>query len=325
MNQDWYQTLQFFSQVAVAIFIEAAPFLLLGALISSVMEVYLDQERLARLLPRNRVLGVAVGLAAGMVLPTCECGVVPVARRLLDKGVPPAAALTYMLSAPVINPVVLASTFVAFRYDIWMVLARVVLVAIPAVVLGWTLGEIPSRVLLRQKPQPNHNHHGHYSHDPSPLPLNAIHAHACTCASCQPAHGRALSRPIQVVSHTASEFLDMGKFLVLGALAAAFFKTFLPWEAVNMFQGNPYLAVALMMLLAVLLSVCSEADAFVAASFTTFPAAAQLSFVALGPMLDLKLIGMYFSAFHRRVALALILAPLLIIYPGSIFLGNLLR
>jgi len=301
----WLQKLDAFSKVAVAIFLEAAPFLLLGALISAVMSVYVDPARLAKLIPRNRFFHSFIGVGGGMVLPICECGSVPVGRRLMEKGVPPQLALTYMLAAPVINPLVLASTYIAFRGDLSFVLLRVVLVALPALILGYAFAG--KEILSENDVQPEH----------------------CGCAdsghTCVGHGAKGFSAFPAVLEIGAQEFLYMGKFLIFGCMAAAFFKVYLPWELLRLFETNLFTAVALMMFLAVLLSVCSEADAFVAASFVSFPVAAQLSFVALGPMVDLKLIGMYYAVFRTKAATALILVPVILIYPLSIAVGIFMR
>ena len=138
---------------------------------------------------------------------------------------------------------------------------------------------------------------------------------------CGQAAGTPRSRLLRVVVLAGAEFAAMGKFLILGAFAAAAFKTWLPPGLIAATASNLPLAVAAMMLLAVLLSVCSEADAFVAASFVAFPAAAQLAFVALGPMVDLKLMAMYGGTFGRRPALALILIPTVMIFVLALSLG----
>ncbi|MFW6235923.1 MAG: permease, partial [Desulfovibrionales bacterium] len=130
--QDW----SFFVSIVIAIVIEAAPFLLIGSLISAVLAQTGSGEYLARRFPKSRTAGIGAGLLSGMILPTCECGVVPVARRFLDKGVPPHAALTYMLAAPVINPVVLVATYVAFQGNMFMVWARVAVVGLAAACIG---------------------------------------------------------------------------------------------------------------------------------------------------------------------------------------------
>ncbi len=299
------ENLQIFSSLAAAIFLEAAPFLLIGSLLASLLEVYADENLIARLVPKSRVKGILFGLSIGLLLPTCECGIVPVVRRMLDKGVPASTAITYMLSAPVINPIVMVSTYVAFRSDVTMVLGRVALVALPAISLGWVLSEVSAKQLL--------------------LNPSSAEGHAACCSSCCSGHHKSGSKLLAVCRHTVAEFMDMGKFLLLGALVTALFKTFAPASILGVFESNTLVSIAMMMLLAMLLSVCSEADAFVAASFSTISPAAQLAFVGIGPMVDLKLIAMFAAVFQRRVVLALIVVPIFMVYGlsaiFSMFLG----
>jgi uncharacterized membrane protein YraQ (UPF0718 family) len=302
LDQDFY----IFITVVTAIFLEAAPFLLLGALVSSFLEVYCPQDRIGKFLPKGRITGVLFGLGAGMLLPTCECGVVPIVRRLLLKNVPAHVAAAYMLAAPVINPIVLVSTYVAFRGDIWMVLGRVGVVALTAVTGGLWLGRMDPLLLV---PHGEHDHIGHQGSDLD-----------CDCGLDH--EGGSQPRFIGALAHTAWEFLDMGKYLILGCLAAGLIKTFLPSTILTVFESNLFLAVAGMMLLAIIVSVCSEADSFVAASFWSFPKAAQLSFITIGPMVDLKLIMMYTGVFRRRVVFVLVILPTLVVFIVSTLLGT---
>jgi hypothetical protein len=289
------QEIQLMARIAVSIVMEAAPFLLLGALLSAAVDRYVDTERLAHRIPKGPLGCMAVGLLGGMVMPICECGSVPLARRLLGKGVPPLTAITYMLAAPVINPVVLLSTYVAFGGNLKMVISRALVVACSAALTGWLCGgrycsdlnADSNRPTIR--PDPNH-----------------LHSHGAQSIS---AGGHPRRLVLDLLSSGAAEFLDMGKYLIIGALISAAFKVFLPWQLVQALAGNTALAVALLMLLAVLLCVCSEADAFVAASFVYAPPAAQLAFMAMGALVDLKLVGMYFSAFPKKIAWTLIIVP----------------
>ncbi len=296
-----------FAAIVTSIVLEAAPFLLLGSLLSSVLNVYVGDGALEKLRSRSLPTQIGLGLMAGLILPTCECGVVPVTRRLLKKGVPTGAAIPFMLAAPVVNPVSLASTWVAFQGDIGMVAGRALLVIIPAAMLGWALGNIKGPDLLRPMSETG-------------LPM----AHEAHCG-CGHEHGH--KRPplgqglLDVLRGTGREFLEMGLFLILGACAAGLFKVFLPQEWLSFVSANLWLAVPAMMLLAVLMSVCSEADAFVAASLSMFPRPALLAFLALGPMLDLKLLPAFLSVFQRRVALAVILAPAAAVYLLAMSLG----
>jgi uncharacterized membrane protein YraQ (UPF0718 family) len=240
-------------------------------------------------IPGGLLPGIAMGIAAGFVLPTCECGVVPVVRRLTRKGVPLHIAISYMLAAPILNPVVLVSTWVAFRGSMMMVLSR----AAVAVIVAATVGVLVRRMSEGSIAPAENVHEGH------------DHNHGVSSGS---------GRIVEILRHAGHDFLDMGKYLILGALAAAFFKTFLPQPVFDTLSGNLILSVFGMMVLAFLLSVCSEADAFVAASFAGLPAASHLAFITYGPMLDLKLIGMYAATFRKRVVLILVAAPTVMIF-----------
>ena len=290
--------LAIFSTIATAIFIEAMPFLAIGALLSAIIEVFVSADRLSRISPKSTAGGVALGIGAGLVLPTCECGVVPVAVRLMKKGVPPYVAISYMLAAPIVNPIVLASTFVAFRNSYTMVAGRVVIAVVVAAVLGVYARRIPA-VLAGDGAGGTVVDHDHGHHHDSSL----------------------LRKLRSVLIHAGRDFIDMGKFLVLGAIAAALFKTLIPFDVMRMFADNLVLAVLGMMVLAVLLSVCSEADSFVAASFVMFPGASQLAFIGFGPMVDLKLIGMYGVTFSRKMFLALLALPTILVFVLSWLAG----
>lgn len=302
------QDISIFAMAATSIVVEAAPFLLLGSLIGAIIEVLVSEEMLLRFMPRSPVGQVATGLFAGMLLPTCECGIVPVAKRLLLKNVPPRAAIPYMMAAPVINPVVLGSTLFAFQGDVTVVLLRVLMVIIPAMILGFVLGEVTPRVVLKAQPVNLQQF--------SELEEAHVHEHGpgcgCGCGVVEENRFKA------ILFHTGAEFMSMARFLVFGAVVAAGFKTFLPPDILNYFAGNSLLAVSGLMLLAILLSICSEADAFVAASFVSFPTTAKVAFMAIGPMVDLKLIPMFFAVFNKRVAIALVVVPTVTVFIMSV-------
>lgn len=298
---------------AASIVMEAAPFLLLGSLIGAAIETFISEETLLRFIPRNPLGQVLAGVFAGMLLPTCECGIVPVARRMLLKNVPPRAVIPYMMAAPVVNPVVIGSTLFAFQGDVAPVLLRMLFVIAPAIGLGLALGDATPRMVLKQQPVDLKQF--------SDLEAEHLTSHthgagcACGCGVAEENRFKAL------FFHTGAEFLSMLRFLVFGAVVAAGFKAFLPGDVLSMFASTDVLAVSGLMLLAVLLSICSEADAFVAASFVSFPMAAKVAFMAIGPMVDLKLIPMFFSVFTKRVALALIIIPCVTVYLMSILVG----
>ncbi|MFI0189659.1 permease [Streptomyces sp. NPDC017082] len=259
--------------VCLAITVQALPFLLLGTALSGAINAFVPADLFTRVLPKRPALAVPVAGAAGAVLPGCECASVPVASSLIRRGVPPAAAFAFLLSAPAINPVVLVATAVAFPGSPAMVAARLLASLATAAVMGWLWlwrgREEWLRPLLRQR------HTGH-----------------------RPGHGR--WREFRLgFQH---DFLHAGGFLVFGAMAAATFNVGVPGSVLDAFSGSPWLSVVFLAGLAVLLAVCSEADAFVAASLTGFSPTARLAFLVVGPMVDLKLIALQAGAFGRAFA-----------------------
>ena len=257
--------------VFTAVAVQGVPFLLLGTVVSAAIGAFVPERVFTRLLPRNQALAVPIAGAAGVVLPGCECASVPVASSLMRRGVAPAAALAFLLSAPAINPVVLVATSIAFPGQPKMVLGRLVASLATAVVMGWLWARFGKEEWLR-------------------LPKRTR-----TTAS-SPAGMKAFVAGLQ------HDFLHAGGFLVLGAAAAATFNIAVPRSILDIFTGSSWLSLLLPALLAVVLCVCSEADAFVAASLSGFSPAAKLAFMVVGPMVDLKLIALQAGTFGRSFA-----------------------
>ena len=262
---------QNFFLILVSLLIEAVPFVLLGALVSAAIEVFVPPrvfERIARLPSPLQLPAAGV---AGMAFPVCECGSVPVARRLAAKGLAPAAAVTFMLAAPILNPIVIASTVVAYRGRdvLWpMVLGRAGLGLVAAITVGWVLGKRTPAELLRPRTEDNHVHE-----EPN--------------------------RFAAFFSHLSNDFFFMGRYLVFGAAIAAAMQTFVPQSFIGAVAATPIVSLLAMMLLAFVLSLCSESDAFVAASFVQFGVGAQLAFLVFGPLVDTKLGFLYSGTFNR--------------------------
>ncbi|BAH74784.1 permease [Solidesulfovibrio magneticus] len=313
--------LDLFAQATLSIVLEAVPFLLLGSVASGLVEAYVPRDRLTRLLPKGRLASTLVGLGIGALTPCCECGVVFLARRLIGKGVPPGAAVAFMLAAPVINPVSLLATLVAFRGDPTMAIWRCVLVIAAGLVVGYWAGGRDALSLLRDPAAApacgcGHDHgpedHAHH-HGPATIPGTPFGS----LADAVPLAAVVPSRRDKVASamrHAMADFLDMAKVLILGSMVAAAFKAYVPVSVVMALENDLVLAIPGMMALAVVLSLCSQADAFVAASFSTFPAAAKLAFLALGPMLDLKLLLMWRQVFTPRLTRVLAIVPAAIVF-----------
>ncbi|MEX2274843.1 MAG: permease [Actinomycetota bacterium] len=276
--------MQNFFLVFSGLLVEALPFVLLGALVSAVIEVFVPMstfERMARLPKAMQLPAAALG---GIAFPVCECGSVPVARRLAMKGLAPQAAITFMLAAPILNPVVLASTYFAYRGRgvLWtMVLGRAALGMVVAITVGWVVGARSKDELLR------------------PSAADAVE---------EADEHTGESRGSRFFGHMGGDFLFMGRFIVVGAGAAAAVQTFVPQSIVDGVASMPILGIVAMMGLAFLLSLCSESDAFVAASFVQFGPASQLSFLVFGPMVDIKLVALYMGIFSKGFARMVVIA-----------------
>ncbi len=262
-----HPALQTGSTIFVSIVIQALPFLALGVVLSAAITAFVPAEALRRMLPKNQALAVPAACASGVVLPGCECASVPVSGGLMARGVPPSAALTFLLAAPAINPIVIAATFVAFPGRPEVAAARFVASALAAMIMGWLWLRLGRSEWLRVPDR----------------------SHLIT-----------ESKWRTFALSAAHDFLHAGGFLVVGALAAAALNVAVPKTVLNYLGSNVLVAIITMAVLAVVLCVCSEADAFVAASLTQFPVVAQLVFMVVGPMVDLKLVALQAGTFGRE-------------------------
>jgi uncharacterized protein len=261
--------LQTAATVFVAVCVQALPFLVLGVLLSGAIAAFVSPAVLRRVLPARTTAAVPVAGAAGLVLPGCECASVPVARRLIGQGVPDAAALTFLLAAPAVNPVVLVATAVAFPGEPRMVLARAVGSLATACVTGWLWQRFGKAEWIARRATPTCSEGGRWA----------------------------------VLAETARhDLVSAGGFLVVGAAAAAALSVLVPPAWTEALAGQLVLAVLVMALLAVVLALCSEADAFVAASLTMLPLLPRLVFLVVGPAVDVKLIALQAGTFGRAFA-----------------------
>jgi uncharacterized membrane protein YraQ (UPF0718 family) len=290
-----------FVLIFTSLVVEALPFVLMGALVSAVIEVYVPVtwfERVARLPLPVQLPTAALG---GFAFPVCECGSVPVARRLISKGMHPAAGLAFMLASPILNPIVLASTWVAYSgrgVALEMVAGRAGLGLILALAAGWAIGGDRATELLRPRPGEDEDTHR------SLPPTDPI---------------RSQNRFGDFTAHLAADFFFMGRFVVLGGAIAALMQTAIPQSIVGGLAETPVIGALSLMALAFVLSLCSEADAFVAVSFVQFPLGSQLAFLVFGPVVDAKLAFLYGATFRRRFVLRLVAVALPVTLAGSLW------
>ncbi|MFV0336941.1 MAG: permease [Chthoniobacterales bacterium] len=282
-----------FSFAFLSILLEGLPFLLLGTALSGLIDQFLPARLMSRLIPNNLLAGTLICSLMGIIFPMCECGVVPVIRRLMKKGLPASNAITYMLAAPVVNPVVAVSTYTAFKgqMPLEMALFRLGIAVLVAVVIGIITSRIALNRIVREDVM-------------------------ATFALSSSDSGGAASVPMRLwnaVAICAGDFLGMMVYFVAGSCVAAIFNTAINQDILWPLAVNDWLATFSMMGLASVLSVCSTTDAFIAATFTMFPAVAKLAFLTFGPIVDLKLIFIYSAVFRKRFIFGLVVTAFVLI------------
>ena len=296
--------------------LEAIPFLLLGVAIAGMARWLVPQTAWVHRLPKNPLLAPITGALMGFALPACECGNVPVARRLLASGAPMGTAFGFLFAAPVLNPIVLASTWAAFPDQPWLLIARPLGAFVIAVLLSLLLVQLPETQLLesallseRRMSQPLSRigllqRSGGLIGDPP--------------SEIAPAQPERL-RPVEVLEQSSREFLDLIALLVLGCLIAALVQTWLPRSWLLAVGGAPTGSILALMLLAMVVSVCSSVDAFLALGFAAqVTPGALLAFLLLGPVVDLKLAGLFTVLMRpRAIAITAIAASLGVLLIGQ--------
>jgi uncharacterized membrane protein YraQ (UPF0718 family) len=285
-----FSRLNLFATVFLGIFIEAVPYLLFGTLVSGLVEVFLDRDLMARVISKRSVPAAISGALMGLVFPVCECGVIPLTRRLFHKGLPLPAGIAFLLAAPVFNPIVIFSTAAAFGWGT-MLWWRMGLSLLIAVMVGLIFAvEKDSTNVLRPVLLSSGNHEHMHHHEAASF-RGKLHQALLICAD---------------------EFFEMGRYLIIGAMLAAGMQTFIPQSSLLAVGSGPILSVLVMLTLAILLSICSTVDAFVALGFVnTFSFGSILSFLVFGPMVDIKSTLMYLQVFRRKPVAYLVLIPFL--------------
>lgn len=268
------------------IMLEALPFILIGAMLSALMQVFFTEDLINKVIPKNKILASVQAAMLGLIFPICECATVPITKGLIKKKVPINVGITYMLAAPIINPLVIMSTYYAFNGNIKVVALRIFIGFIISILVGLImLGLCDGQEVLRD---------------------NVIDiSSGCDCG-CEVAFSRD-SKLTQVLKHSSSEFYQIGRYFIIGSALAALFQIYVPVEALDTISKNPVIGIIILMVFSFLISLCSEADAFVASTFVNrFSMGAITGFLIIGPMIDLKNTIMLFSAFKKSFVIKLI-------------------
>ncbi|WP_203288500.1 permease [Metabacillus sp. cB07] len=270
--------------IFLSIVLEAIPFILLGVFVSALIQSFVSEEMIQKYLPKNAVIALFPAALLGIIFPVCECAIVPIVRRLIKKGMPLHIGIVFLVSAPILNPVVFASTYYAFQSSKEIVYGRMGLAFIVAILVGLAV-----YLIFKNRDQLKWTREELVGRTVSSEPVNGV------------------SKWKETLFHASDEFFEMGKYLILGAFIASVFQTFLDRSLLTDLGSSEFLSPAIMMAFAYILSLCSEADAFVAASFGgTFTAGSLLAFLVYGPMIDLKNTIMLFAFFRAKFVFAFI-------------------
>ena len=252
--------------IFISIFFESLPFLLLGSLISAIIETFVKDETIEKLIPKNPIMGSIIGIFLGLFLPACDCAVIPVSKRLIKKEVPINVAISFMLASPIINPVVLLSTYYAFyRTNPEIFWYRFIFGILIALIIGIIMG-----IIFNKK--------------------NVVINDLNKCEHCDHLHPKGLKYTIKsIFKHTALDMFEVVKYLMIGALIASIVQVILPRNILTYFNNNPIMSILILMLFAYLISLCSTSDSFVGRTLlSSFSKTSILAYLLLGPMIDVK-------------------------------------
>lgn len=301
-------TIKDISIIFMSIFFESLPFLLLGSLISSIIETYVSNETMAKLIPKNKILGSIVGVFLGFFLPACDCAVIPVSKRLLKKKVPVNVAVSFMLASPIINPVVLLSTYYAFYNKnpeiFWY---RLIFGIIVALVIGIIVGIIFGKQEVIKE--------------------EIIDEDCCSCGEHHHHHHKHTFKNdfLSICKHTGNDLFEVVKYLMFGALLASLVQVLLPRNVLLVFNNNQVLSIVTLMLFAYLISLCSTSDSFVGKSLlSSFPEGSIMAYLLLGPMIDIKNTIVLLGNYKKNFVITLISLIFIVIFITSLMVVMLL-
>ena len=283
-----------FASIFTSIVLEAIPFIILGSFISAIIQTFISEEIITKLIPNVSILGYIGAALIGLIFPVCECAIVPITRRLMKKGLPVGVGVTFMLAVPIINPVVIMSTYYAFYDKQAMVILRIAGGFVAAILIGMivnTLEENKHSIILDSIENDNY----------------------CNCGCNAPFENQSKFKAI--FEHTNREFLDIMGYLIFGAFISSGFQVVASHGGFNFISDNKVLVIIFMMFLGFVLSLCSEADAFVGRSFlANYSFSGVAAFLILGPMLDLKNLMMLYGTFKKSFVFKLVITTICVVF-----------
>ncbi|NLZ48303.1 MAG: permease [Clostridiales bacterium] len=277
-----------FSTIFMSLILEGFPFLILGALVSSLIQLKISEEKISSFKSKSKILSLLVMAVAGVFFPVCECAMVPIVRRLVKKGMPIGMAITFMTAVPIVNPIVFMSTYYAFLGHSYIAVLRFALGIVCSIINGYLMQELTDKNPLKEEK----SHHDH---------------HCCCGHSHHHGNHKKESTIKVIVGHVSEEFYEIGRFFILGALLSSLFQGMIPRHVILKLGSGRVSSILMMMLLAFVLSICSETDAFIARTFfNQFTGSSVMAFLIFGPMIDIKNTIMLLSNFKLNFIIKLI-------------------
>lgn len=296
ISSQYMTTLNKFYTVFISILIEGIPFILIGSFVSALIQIYVSKEFIIKVFPHNIFLSCIIAAFAGIVFPICDCGTIPVVKGFIRKKVPTAACITFLLSAPIVNPIAIISTMYAFEDMKSVVIYRIFSGIIIAILIGLIM-------------------HFFTRDNPNILKTNTDPL-SCECSICSDSYEdskASIDTLRNIFFHTSDEFFNIGKFMIMGAFISSIFQTIVSFDRNLYFPNDNRTSLLIMILLAFLLSVCSTSDAFIAKGFLKlFSLNSVMGFLVVGPMLDIKNTLMLFGNFKKTFVLKLIFCIVII-------------
>jgi uncharacterized protein len=284
--------------VFLGLFLESIPFLFLGAIASSFIQLFISEEIIQRMIPKRPLTAIFAAIAAALIIPVCECAIIPVVRRLIQKGVPVHAGVVLLVTAPILNVIVFGSTYYAFQNNPSILYGRIILCVLTAIIAGLFIHIFSTKDVVKEDK------------------LELVQGHV---------HDSQSSKWTSFIDHTSQEFFMVGRYFIIGALFASVFQVFMDRSVMADIGQAPIKGTALMMGIAFVLSLCSSADAFVAASFShSFLPGSILGFLVFGPMLDLKNVLIMMSCFKRSFVVTYVLLIFAVVFSLCLIAGGLI-
>ena len=267
--------------LSISVIIESLPFVILGIVLSILVQVWVPDRWIMRILPRNAFLRRAMISFLGIFLPVCECGNVPLARGLIVKGFTVSESMTFLLAAPIVNPITILTTGQAFGFDSWIFAARLVGGFVIANVIGWLFSKHPDQDSL----------------------LTDRFAAECRLPDPHEHEQTRWQKSVELFTRESGVIMPA---LFIGSLIAGLVQVAVPRSVLLSLGSNPLWSILAMMALAFVISVCSNVDSFFILPFaSTFMPGSIAVFLVFGPIIDIKMLALMRTTFRAKVLVQL--------------------